>query len=57
MINRKLEEVASDLDDLLIDVDELKDQSDGPDNESLDRTAAALDLARDAIDDIADDDA
>jgi len=52
--NRKLEEVASDLDDLSIDVDELKEQPDGPDPESLDEIADALDTARDAVDDIAD---
>jgi hypothetical protein len=58
MNHRKLEEVASDLDDFLddflIDVDELKGQSDGPDDESLDRIAGAMDDARDAVDDISD---
>ena len=56
MNHRQLEEVASQLDDLWIDVDELKDQSEGPDQESLDRIADALDPARDGIDDISDDD-
>ena len=56
MDHRKLEELASDLDDFLIDVDELKGQSDGPDDESLDKIAGALDDARDAVDDIGDSD-
>jgi hypothetical protein len=56
MNHRKLEEVASDLDDFLIDVDELKGPSDGPDDESLDKIAGALEDAGDAVDDISDSD-
>jgi hypothetical protein len=53
MIDRKLDEVAGDLDDLSIEVDELKEQPAGPDRKSLDKIANALDSARDAVDEIA----
>ena len=43
MISRKLDEVASELDDLLIDVDELRDVAGGPDDESLGKIEEALD--------------
>jgi hypothetical protein len=54
MIDRKLEEVAGDLDDLSIEVEELKDRPAGPDRQSLDKITKALDDARDAVDEIAD---
>jgi hypothetical protein len=54
MIDRKLDEVAGDLDDLTIEVDELKEQPQGADRGSLDKIADALDAARDAVDEIAD---
>ena len=56
MNHRKLEELAGDLDDFLIDVDDLTGQSDGPDDESLDKIAGALDDAPDTVDDIIDSD-
>ena len=43
-----------DLDDLSIEVEELKEQPAGPDRESLDKITTALDAARDAVDEIAD---
>jgi hypothetical protein len=54
MTDRKLDEVAGDLDDLSIEVDELKEQPAGADRESLDKITAALNAARDAVDEIAD---
>jgi hypothetical protein len=54
MIDRKLDKVAGDLDDLSIEVEELKEQPAGPDRESLDKITTALDAARDAVDEIAD---
>jgi hypothetical protein len=54
MIDRKLDEVAGDLDDLSIDVDELKEQPAGADRQSLDKIANAIEAARDAVDEIAD---
>jgi hypothetical protein len=54
MIDRKLDEVAGDLDDLSIEVDELKEQPAGPGRESLDKITDALEAARDAVDEIAD---
>jgi hypothetical protein len=47
----KLDEFAVDFDDLLIDVDELQNPSDGPDGESLDRIASARESARDEAED------
>jgi hypothetical protein len=54
MTDRKLDEVAGDLDDLSIEVDELKEQPAGADRESLDKITDALNAARDAVDEIAD---
>jgi hypothetical protein len=54
MRDRKLDEVAGDLDDLSIEVDELKEQPAGADRERLDKITEALNAARDAVDEIAD---
>jgi hypothetical protein len=48
-VNLKFDDFASDF-DLLIDVDELQNQSQGPDGESLDRIALALDDGYEADD-------
>jgi hypothetical protein len=56
MIDRKLDEVAGDLDDLSIDVDELKEQPAGSSRASLDKIANAVDTARDAVNETAGDD-
>lgn len=47
----KLDDFGGDFDDLLIDVDELQDQPNGPDGESLDKIAGVRDDARDQADD------
>jgi hypothetical protein len=49
---RNLNDLTSDLDDFLIDVDELQDQSNGPEGESLDKIASAPDDVPDEIDDL-----
>jgi hypothetical protein len=47
----RFDDVASDFTEYLIDVDELQDQSDGPDCESLEKIAGARDDASDHADD------
>jgi hypothetical protein len=49
---RNLNDLASDLDDFLIDLDELQDPSNGPEGESLDKIASAPDDAPDETDDL-----
>ena len=51
----KFEEVAADLDDLETNVDELQDDPAGIDTAKLDKVKKAIDTAKDAIDDIAED--
>jgi hypothetical protein len=54
MNHHKLDEADGDLDDFLIDVDVLMNQSNGPDDASLDRIAGTLEDERDAVDDLTD---
>ena len=49
----KFDEVASNLDDLAIDVDELEDTAADIDATKLEKIKEGLDIAKDAIDDIA----
>jgi hypothetical protein len=51
----KFEEVAADLDDLATNVEELQDEPEGIDTTKLDKVKEAIDTAKDAIDDIAED--
>ena len=53
MPHRKFDEVAADLDDLALDVDELKDNPADIDTTKLDEVKSALYCVKDAIDDIA----
>jgi hypothetical protein len=51
--SRKFDELAANLDDLTVDVDELHD--DDVDSEKLEDVKSALEQAKDIVDDIADD--
>jgi hypothetical protein len=52
----KFDEVAADLDDLALDVDELNGDHPGIDRQKLEEVKSALDRAKDVIDDIAETD-
>jgi len=49
---RKIDEMAEDLDDLGVTVDEIKDDPGDIDEKKLDKVKGALDRATDAVDEI-----
>lgn len=53
MPSRKVERIASDLDDISIELDELREESPSADAERLEEVKNALDRAGDVLDDVA----
>ena len=51
---KKLDELSSGLDDLMVTVDELKDESDSTDRKQLDEVHKAIETASETVDEIDD---
>jgi hypothetical protein len=54
MDKRKTDAIASELDDLIVDVEELREEADGTSRRPLEETQTALERAREALDDAGD---